>query len=106
MSVLKVTAENFEKEVLNSDKLVITDFWAPWCGPCKMMEPLLENIVNANRDNVILVKINVDEEPELTSQYQIVSIPTMLFFKDGQVVSKQVGAVPQHAIEELVKKSL
>lgn len=106
MAILKVTGDSFQNEVLNADNLVMVDFWAPWCGPCKMMEPILEKISQTYQGQVKLTKINVDEEAELASQYSIISIPTILFFKNGSVVNKQVGAVPQHTIEEMLKKHI
>jgi len=91
MGVLKISGENFDEEVLNSDKPVLIDFYADWCGPCKQMAPIIEEVANAVSDNVKVVKINVDEENDLTEQYGISSIPTLVFIKDGKVVRNLVG---------------
>lgn len=102
MSAVNVNVHNFEEEVLRSDKPVLVDFWAPWCGPCRMVVPLVEEIAAENPD-VKVVKINVDEEPALASRYQIMSIPTLLVFRDGKVVNKALGARPKGAILSLLK---
>ena len=101
MSVLHITKENFEAEVLKSDKPVLVDFFAAWCGPCKMIAPILEEIA-AEREDIKVCKINVDEETELAAQFQVMSIPTLVVFKDGQVVNKSLGAKPKAQILDLV----
>jgi len=92
MSVVHVTDENFENEVLKSDGLVLTDFWAPWCGPCRMISPILEEISNEYSDEIIVAKCNVDENPTITLQYSIRNIPAVLFFKNGDVIDRMIGA--------------
>jgi thioredoxin 1 len=101
MSVLHITKENFEAEVLKSDKPVLVDFYAVWCGPCKMIAPILEEIA-AEREDIKVCKINVDEEPELAAQYQVVSIPSLFVIKDGQVTNQSLGARPKPQILEML----
>ena len=102
MSAISVTKETFHKEVMLSEKPVLVDFWAPWCGPCRMVLPLVEEIAE-ERDDVKVVKINVDEEPELASQFQVMSIPTLLLFKDGKVVNKKIGFMPKEKLVEMLE---
>lgn len=97
MSVVKVDKNNFDLEVLNSDKKVLVDFWASWCGPCRMVGPILEEIA-LERTDIKVVKINVDEEPELASQFQIMSIPTLMVFEKGKVINTSLGALPKNQI--------
>ena len=101
MSAMQVNKNNFQDEVLNSDKPVLVDFWASWCGPCRMVAPILEEIA-AERSDVKVCKINVDEEPELASRYNVMSIPTLLVVKEGQVVNQAVGARPKSQILSLL----
>lgn len=101
MSPISVTNETFHKEVMLCPKPVLMDFWAPWCGPCRMVAPLLEEIAN-EREDIKVVKINVDEEAELARQFQIMSIPTLIVIKDGQVVQRTTGAMPKAQINALV----
>lgn len=101
MSVLHVTKNTFQEEVLNSDKPVLLDFWAAWCGPCRMIAPTLDEIAE-EREDIKVCKVNVDEEPELASQYQIVSIPTLLVIKDGKIVNQSLGAKPKAQILALL----
>ena len=101
MSAISVTKESFHKEVMMSEKPVLVDFWAPWCGPCRMVLPLVEEIAE-ERDDIKVVKINVDEEPDLASQFQIMSIPTLMVVKDGEVVSKVMGARPKAQINAML----
>ncbi len=97
MSVLHITKDTFEAEVLKSDKPVLLDFFAVWCGPCKMIAPILDEIAE-EREDIKVCKVNVDEEPELAAKYQVMSIPTLFVIKDGQVVSQSLGAKPKAQI--------
>lgn len=106
MAGIDITAENFEQEVLKSDVPVIVDFWAEWCVPCKMVHPILDKIANEYDGKIKIAKVNVDQAGDIAGQYNIISIPTLLLFKDGQVVNQQVGAGSQQAIEGLFKDYL
>lgn len=101
--MVNITDTSFENEVLKSDQLVLVDFWAPWCGPCRMVAPVLEEIAKEN-DKVKIVKLNVDENPGISGEYGIMSIPTMMVFKDGKAVDKIVGALPKPAIVSKISK--
>jgi thioredoxin 1 len=96
---IEVTVDNFKTEVLESDVPVLADFWAEWCVPCKMVAPVLEQIAGEQAGKLKIAKVNVDEQGELASQFGIISIPTLLLFKDGEVVNKQVGAGSKEMIE-------
>ena len=102
MSVTVITKENFEAEVLKSDKPVLVDFWAGWCGPCRMLSPTVEEIAAENSD-IKVGKVNVDEQPELAHQFNVMSIPMLVVFKNGQAVNSSVGVQPKDAILSLVK---
>ena len=97
MSVINITRNNFQNEIINSDKSVLLDFWAPWCGPCRMVGPILEEIAG-ERSDINIGKINVDEQPELASQFRVMSIPTLIVIKDGKIVNQSMGAKPKNAI--------
>ena len=102
MSVLHVTKANFAQEVLQADRPVLLDFWASWCGPCRMVGPLVEQLA-AEHPEIAVGKVNVDEAPELAAQFQIMSIPTLLVFKNGQLTQRAVGARPKDQILALVQ---
>jgi len=97
MSAVHINNHNFTNEVLHSDKPVLLDFWAPWCGPCRMVLPIVEEIAEERKD-IKVGKINVDEEPELAAQFGVMSIPTLAVIKDGKIVNQAMGARPKSAI--------
>ena len=97
MSAINISKNNFQKEVINSDKKVLLDFWAPWCGPCRMVAPIVEEIAD-ERPDIKVGKINVDEEAELASQFGIMSIPTLVVIEKGKIVNQAMGARPKEAI--------
>ena len=97
MSVIEVTKDNFEQEVLKSDKPVLVDFWASWCGPCRMVSPVVEEIAKEHPE-IKVAKVNVDQEQELARRYRIMSIPALYVFKNGEVDNKTIGAGPQQNI--------
>lgn len=101
MSVLTITKENFEKEVMKSDKPVLLDFWASWCGPCRMVSPVVDEIAEEVTDKVV-GKVNVDEEPELAQSFGVMSIPTLIVIKDGKVAEKSVGVKSKQAILKML----
>jgi len=101
MSALHITKENFEKEVLQSEKTVLLDFFATWCGPCKMLAPILDEIAE-EREDIKVCKVDVDQEPELAARYQVVSIPTLFILEKGEVVNQSLGAKPKAKILEML----
>ncbi len=104
--ITNVTDASFENDVLKSAQPVLIDFWATWCGPCRAIAPVVEQLANDYAGKVKVVKVNIDENPKTPTQYDVRSIPTLLMFKEGKVVGQIVGAVPKPKIEELVKKAL
>ena len=102
MAAFHLTTENFEKEVMQETKPVLIDFWATWCGPCRVLLPIIEELAGEVTD-VKICKVNVDEEPELAERYQIMTIPTLQFMKNGQVVSKQVGVKSKEEIKKMIQ---
>ena len=102
MAVAKVSDATFETEVLKAAEPVVVDFWAEWCGPCRMIAPALEEIAGSMAGKVKVVKLNVDENPATASKYGIMSIPTLMIFKDGQLASRQVGAAPKQKLEQWI----
>lgn len=101
MSAITVTSENFQDVVMNSDKPVLLDFWAPWCGPCRMVGPIIDEIAD-ERSDIIVGKVNVDEQVALAQQFRVMTIPTLMVIKNGQVVHQSAGARPKAQILELL----
>ena len=102
MSVIHINKSNFQNEVLNSEKPVLLDFWAPWCGPCRMVSPVVDEIAS-ERGDIKVGKVNVDEQPELASAFKVMSIPTLVVMKDGKVISTTVGAKPKADILKMLE---
>ena len=106
MAVGKVSDTTFESEVLKATGPVVVDFWAEWCGPCRMIAPALEEIAGSLGEKVKIVKLNVDENPHTAAKYGIQSIPTLMIFKDGQMASRQIGAAPKQKLEQWITASV
>ena len=106
MATIQVTDANFEEEVLKSDKPVVLDFWAPWCGPCKQIGPSLEEISDEMKDKITVAKVNIDENPVTPTKYGVRGIPTMLVFKGGEAAATKVGAISKPAIVEWIEESI
>lgn len=102
MSEMNITKNNFEQEVLHSDKPVLIDFWAPWCGPCRMLSPVISEIAEEYGDKVKVCKVNVDEEDELAASFNVMSVPTLVVVKDGKVANSAVGVRPKAQIVEMI----
>ncbi len=103
---IKVTDDEFETKVLQSKKPVVVDFWAPWCGPCRMVAPILDELAKEYKDRIVIAKVNTDENAENAGKYGVQGIPTMLFIKDGKVVDRMVGAAPKPSIQQRVDNLL
>jgi thioredoxin 1 len=103
---IEITDANFEEKVVNSGKPVVIDFWAEWCGPCRMVGPIVEELAEDYKDQIVVGKLNVDNNPQVTEKFGIRNIPTVLFLNKGEVADKQVGAVPKSSLEEKVKALL
>ena len=101
MSTININKNNFQEEVMQSDKPVLLDFWAPWCGPCRMVGPILEDIAQ-ERNDIKVGKVNVDEQPELAGQFGVMSIPTLVVMKEGKITNQTVGARPKGQILDLL----
>ena len=104
--MLNITKSNFEKEVISSGIPVVLDFWATWCGPCRMLSPVLDGLAAEYRDRVRFCKVNVDDEPELSARFGIASIPTLIFFKHGEAQKRAVGYREKYELEEMLKELL
>ena len=101
MSVLNITKDNFQKEIIESEKTVLLDFWAGWCGPCRMLSPIVDEIAG-EREDIKVAKINVDEQQELAAAFQVMSMPTLVVMKDGKIVSKTMGVRPKKQVLSLL----
>jgi thioredoxin len=106
MAVNKVSDANFETEVLKSAEPVVVDFWAEWCGPCRMIAPALDEIAGSMQGKVKIVKLNVDENPATAAKYGIMSIPTLMIFKNGEMASRQIGAAPKQKLEQWITSAV
>ena len=103
---LEITDSNFKQTIMESDKVAIVDFWAEWCGPCRMIGPIVEELSKEYIDRAVIGKLNVDDNPEVSTEFGVRSIPTILFFKGGKLVDKQVGVVPKSVLEGKLKMYL
>jgi thioredoxin 1 len=105
-NVTVATDDNFEAEVLKCSKPVLVDFWAPWCGPCKAVGPIVEELADQFKDSIKVMKLNVDDSQKAAQNYNVRSIPTMLLFKDGKILDTLIGLVPKERLEDFIKKGL
>jgi len=105
-NITTVSSESWEDDVLNSDRPVLVDFWAAWCGPCKMVAPVLDELAGEMGDKVRVAKLNVDENQEIALKYGVRGIPTFILFKDGEVADRMTGAMPKSAFEQLIERNI
>ncbi len=103
MAVITITQNNFEQEILRSGKPTLVDFWAPWCGPCRMLSPIVDRLADKLGDRAKVGKVNVDEQPELAQQFQVMSIPTLLIFQNGKLIQSSVGVKNEQQILEMLR---
>jgi thioredoxin len=103
--IVTISEQNFETEVLNSDQPVLVDFWAPWCGPCKMVAPVLDELATENEGKVRIAKLNVDENQQIAYQFGVSSIPTFILFKGGQMADRMMGAMPKSAFQSFIDRN-
>lgn len=101
----EIKQENFDSFIAQSDKPVLVDFWATWCGPCRMLTPVIEQVSQENGDKLAVGKVNVDDCPDLAMKFGVMSIPTLILFKDGQIVDKRVGYQPKNQLDEMIKQA-
>jgi thioredoxin 1 len=106
MSSIAVTDSDFEKQVIEADETVMVDFWAEWCGPCKALSPLVDEVANEIKDKIKVVKVNIDESPEAPTKYGVRGIPTLMLFKNGQVVDTKVGGMPKTQLVEWIEETV
>lgn len=106
MGIVNLTSKNFEQQVVKEDKLVVVDFWATWCGPCRAIGPVIDDLANQYDGKVVIGKINVDEESDLARKYKVMSIPTVMLFRNGEVVDKVVGLRSKEDLEELINSNM
>lgn len=102
----EIKQENFDNFITQSDKPVLVDFWATWCGPCRMLAPVVEQVSEENADKLTVGKVNVDDCPDLAMKFGVMSIPTLILFKDGQIVDKRVGYQPKNELDEMIRQAL
>ncbi|MEO8217444.1 MAG: thioredoxin [Acidobacteriota bacterium] len=104
--VQQISDKDFDKDVLQSDKPVLVDFWAPWCGPCRIIGPIVEDLAPTYEGRMAIGKLNVDENPETAQKYQVSSIPTLMIFKDGKVADRAIGALPKSELQKFMDRNL